>query len=166
MRNFIFAMLVLSGCQPPFDITDYIEDTCDGTADRTMLIHGQCMDVEMEVITDAIEYANEELGVETQICGVVWGTTEEIKTMGSVIACDLGVGGSTVGWWSGNDITLWVLKMKGAGHLRKVMLHELGHLIARNGKHSGDSLDIMCQGWFGVTEYTETDKEIILHAYL
>lgn len=163
MKLITIAMLVLLGCQPSTSdyVEDYINESCvGGEPDEVWYIHRSChQDWVVLGILDSVDYVNEALDVEIQICGYEWNPP------GNYIHCDLapetGDGWESVGWTNGRVIKLWPLRMLSLMHFDKVVRHEFGHVLAGHYRHSKNPDDLMCQGWHRVTEFTDNDIKLI-----
>ena len=164
-------VLALLGCEDPDvyptadEITaDYIEWSCVGDADYKYYVDRSCYRPKVLIdIFDAVDHVNDTFDLDIQICGYESNMPKERQ----VISCNqepLVEGWNYAGRasWPQNDIVLWPRRMVNRGHLRKVVLHEFGHILMQRNSHSDNPDDIMCQGWHGATKFTDADIERIM----
>lgn len=163
MKLVIIVILVLLGCQPSTSeyIEEYINDSCvGGEPDEVWYIHKNCyQDWIVLSILDSVDYVNESLNVEIQICGYQW------EPPGKYIYCEsapvTGGGRHSVGWTNGKRMKFWPLRVSSPLHFDKIVRHEFGHVLAGHYQHSTNPDDVMCQGWHSVTEFTDNDIRLI-----
>lgn len=159
--KYLPIVLILMACEPEFDIDTYIDESCVGDADRTMYMNRSCgQQWVLEEICDSVDYVNDELEIDIQVCGYIVDGERDRHT----VKCDWSpptAGKYYVGYKDKKqNIQLWpkrLIHFDWRYHLRKVIRHELGHYLGAG--HSDDTRDVMATGWNGVTLFTEHDKE-------
>lgn len=144
------------------DIEEYVGDRCTGGTEHVFAVDADFDVYALTVITQATDYLNEVLGVDVQICAVI--NQNEAETWeGYYIRYGEWDGSSIVGQysWSTGVLDLFLDgHIHSVEHLRKVYLHEMGHHFGVI-VHSTNHDDIMCQGWWGVVNYSDWDLDVI-----
>ena len=159
MRTVIILTVLLSiACEamPPASIPTRIRESCVGDAERVLYLDSAFQDAELQLILDAVDDANQDLGSDVQVCGIVDDSVPEVFL---IERGEPSSNRNTTGVYYWDRIVLYPEHTRGPDHLRKVFLHELGHMFGAD--HSTDHNDVMCQGWYGVSDYSRHDIEMI-----
>lgn len=162
MRIAIIA-IILIGCADWVEMSDYIEDTCDMDTNERYIFYlsNDFAEHHQQIIAESFDDVREIFGIDLQICGYVDGVgPDDLHVIARMYDNDLVGRERTIGLTDGHKIYLWPDRMKGPSHFESTVKHEIGHYLSGCG-HSENKDDIMAQGWWGVTEYTDRDKEMI-----
>lgn len=142
------------------DINEYIQGHCDAAKKERIFvtIDDRFNEAELTIIISSIEYFNEVFDLNLQVCGVYNSLLYDGLYVRYGVEDD-SPSETWVGSYNCDVITLFTERVRHYDHLRKVMLHELGHHLGA--QHSSVVNDIMATGWHGVVDYSENDINVI-----